>query len=104
MGVISAPLIAVALSMLYVMAIAPTRHDALIGSGGAITVSLLTCVYFYRRRALFHAGWRWAWAERWWPGLAGSGHGGAEWRAGFTALSPWARRLFVVSLLLYWIV
>ena len=97
---ISAPVIVLAHWIVYAAAIAPTRHDVFMAALSVVVISTLPTVYFYRRRALFQARWRWAWAERWWPRLASQGPG----RAGLDGASPLVRRLFVTSLLLYGIV
>ena len=53
--------------------------------------------YFYKRRALFRARWRWQWLERSWPRLVGPETVNPDARRGFGGLSPLGRRLFVAA-------
>lgn len=99
--VIASPAIAVATSCIFAIHIANTLHDAVLGAGLAVSMSLISTVYFYRRRAMFRAAWRWRRGERWWPHLAGQEHETPEGRAGFAGLPPGRRRLFVASVLIW---
>jgi len=58
----------------------------------------ICCIYFYKRRALFRARWRWRWLERSWPKLVGPEIASPEARPGLGGLSPLRRSLFVAAI------
>ena len=99
--VIASPIVAVMTSAIFVARIASTPFDACVGAGGVVSLSLLVFVYFYRRRTLFGAAWRWHSAERFYARLTVREPVSAQERSGFGGLSLLARWLFVASLVLW---
>jgi hypothetical protein len=87
-------------SVAWARLIAATPTDVALGVGAAVLVSMAHFVYFYRRRAMFGAPWRWHALESLWPGLAGPETLGGEAVHGFTGLSSTQRRLFATSVVL----
>ena len=65
----------------------------------AVTMSALQFVYFYKRRAMFGARWRWGRLERWCPRLVGPETVDPVRVPGFAGLSH-ARRLLLVLVVL----
>ena len=64
------------------------------------TLSTLWFIYFYKRRAMFGAKWRWRVVERWFSSLKGpeATHEGA--RPGFAGLPHGRRLLFLTAVML----
>lgn len=62
----------------------------------AVTMSVLQFVYFYKRRAMFGARWRWGRLERWCPRLVGPETVDPVRVPGFAGLSHARRLLFVL--------
>ena len=85
---------------LFVTIVAPSFMDMTIAAIGSVTSHVICFVYFYKRRALFRARWRWFALERWCPWLKGPETLGPGARPGFAGLSPARRRLFMVVVLL----
>jgi hypothetical protein len=68
----------------------------------SITVgsSTLSAAYFYKRRALFGATWRWRRAERWCPQLVGPEVHLGRVTPGFRGLPWWRRLLFIAAVVI----
>jgi len=65
----------------------------------AVTISVLQFAYFYKRRAMFGATWRWGRLERWCPRLVGPETVDPVRVPGFAGLSHPRRLLFVAVVL-----
>ena len=63
----------------------------------SLTFAVVSFVYFYKRRALFRARWRWGWLEHSWRAVIGPETLSPEARPGFSGLSSLHRRLFIVA-------
>ena len=81
---------------LYVALVAPAWSDAAVALVVAPVYSVLSFAYFYKRRALFGAAWRWRLLERCCPAVVGPETRRPDVRPGFTGLSLGHRILFVV--------
>lgn len=86
---------------IYMTLIAPDWRSRAVGGVGALTMSFLSLVYFYRRRVLFRAKWRWFTLERWWPRLRGPERLSPDTPRGFAGLSTLRRGLFIAATLAY---
>ena len=87
-------LFALVWSGLYIVFVARDWKTMVMVAGFSLGASAISFVYFYKRRALFRARWRWEWLERTWPRLVGPEAIGPDVRPGFRGLSPARRRLF----------
>jgi len=85
----------------YMTLIAPDWRSGAVGGVGALTVSFLSLVYFYRRRVLFRAKWRCFTLERWWPRLCGPEMFSPDTPRGFVGLSTFRRALFITATLVW---
>ena len=81
---------------LYVTLVAPAWSDAAVALVVAPVYSVLSFAYFYKRRALFGAAWRWRLLERCCPAVVGPETRSPDARPGFTGLSLGHRILFIV--------
>jgi hypothetical protein len=82
--------------LLYVRLVAPGWPDTLVALGVGLPYTLLSFVYFYRRRAMFGAARRWRGLERWWPSVAGPESAGPGSSRGFGGLALRHRLLVIV--------
>ena len=66
---------------------------------GSITTytAVVGFAYFYKRRSMFGATWRWRGLERWLPGWAPSESTAPVVRRGYAGLSPVRRRAFIAA-------
>jgi hypothetical protein len=63
----------------------------------SVGVAMIYFVYFYKRRSLFRARWRWEWLERSWPRLIGPETISPDARPGYGGLSPLRQALFTAA-------
>lgn len=63
----------------------------------SVAIFSISFVYFYKRRSLFRARWRWQWLERSRPRFIGPETLSPDARPGFSGLSPLQRSLFVAA-------
>jgi hypothetical protein len=83
----------------YVTFIAHTPTDRTIVAVTALTLPALQFAYFYKRRAMFGATWRWQLLERWLPALVGPETRDPGRVPGFVGLSRNRRLAFVIVVL-----
>jgi hypothetical protein len=96
------PTVLVLWGIVYAAFIALTPRDVWMVLGATVALPPLIFTYYYRRREMFGAAWRWRWAEAWWPRLTSPASLDPAARPGFAGLSASRRRLFVASLLVWW--
>ena len=82
---------------LYMTLVARDWEARLMVAVFSLTIPVISFAYFYRRRALFRARWRWQWLERSWPRFIGPETLSPDARPGFSGLSALQRRLFVAA-------
>src|SRR5262245_12958002 len=94
---------AVLLCAFLLIALVPSEMPKMAMIAGALTHTTVCFTYFYKRRGLFRAQWRWHWLERrsW---LKGPDTINPDARPGFMGLTPARRRLFVAIVLVLCIV
>jgi len=95
---LASPLLGLAWGGLYATLIARDWGSRAVVAVFSLTASVICFSYFYKRRALFRARWRWQRLERSWPRLVGPETLSAGARPGFTGLSPLLRNLFVAAI------
>jgi hypothetical protein len=83
--------------VVYSIAFGPGRTDVVIISVLATVTAVLGFAYFYKRRPMFGATWRWQGLERWLPGWAQSESTDPVVRRGYAGLSPVRRRAFIAA-------
>lgn len=81
---------------LYAHLVAPRWLDALVALGVGLPYTVISFVYFYRRRAMFGASRRWRGLEGWWPGVAGPETAAPSPSRGFGGLALRHRLLVIV--------
>ena len=81
----------------YTIAFNSGRTDVVIIFVLAVVSAVLGFAYFYKRRTMFGATWRWRTLERWLPGWAGPAAIDPVVRHGFAGLSPVGRRAFIAA-------
>jgi hypothetical protein len=86
---------------LYVTFVARDLEAGAIVAVFSLGMAMVCFAYFYKRRALFGARWRWQWPERSWPRLAGPEIVGPDARPGFRGLPPQRRWLFVAATVIW---
>jgi len=101
---LASPLFVLAWGGLYMTLIARDWGSRAVVAVFSLTTSGICFSYFYKRRALFRARWRWQRLERSWPGLAGPETLSAGVRPGFTGLSPLHRKLFVAAIAIWLVI
>ena len=87
-------------AVVYTIAFGSGRTDVVIIFVLATVSAVLGFAYFYKRRPMFGATWRWRGLERWLPGWARSESIDPVVRRGFAGLSPVRRRVFIAATLL----
>ena len=80
---------------LYAAFVARAWSDVAVAVGVGVPYSVLSFVYFYRRRAMFGARGRWRALERVWPRIIGPEVPGPGSSRGFTGL-PLGQKILVV--------
>ncbi len=84
-------------AVVYTIAFGPGRTDVVIIFVLATVTAGVGFAYFYKRRAMFGATWRWRGLERWLPGWAQSESIDPVVRRGYAGLSPVRRRAFIAA-------
>ena len=84
-------------AVVYMIAFGPGRTDVVIIFVLATVTAGVGFAYFYKRRAMFGATWRWRGLERWLPGWAQSQSVDPVVRRGYAGLSPVRRRAFIAA-------
>jgi len=95
---LAAQVLLVAYGTYYMAVIAREPHDKTIVAVGAVALSVLQFVYFYKRRAMFGARWRWERLERRHPQVVGPETRDPDHVPGFAGLSHPRRLLFIMVL------
>jgi hypothetical protein len=84
-------------AVVYTIAFGSGRTDVVIIFVLAVVTAVLGFAYYYKRRTMFGATWRWRGLERWLPGWAGPESIDPDVRHGFAGLSPVGRRAFIAA-------